>query len=110
MPARICPDCGRCHNHTAKHCTTCYQSNRYRRGRRSANPTSTPICAPGLCGQPATESRLVTVGTPERGNTRDTGWLFLCPDCADLFDADNARPIHQAIIPSSAAARGHIFC
>lgn len=111
MPARICPDCGRPHNHTAKKCTTCYQSRHYRRGRRNARPTAVPpICAPGLCNNPATEARLVVVGMTEGRGTSDTGWLFLCPSCAALFDEENARTINPVIIPAQTAVRGHRYC
>lgn len=107
MPARICPDCGRHHNHTAYRCTTCYLHGGSRRRRRYYAP---PSCGDGICGKPATEVRLIIVGLPDHGITQDDGWLFLCPDCAALFDAEEGRTISPVIIPSRAAARGHVCC
>jgi len=110
MPARICPDCGRPHNHTTHLCTTCYQSRHQSRGRRYGRHVAAPPCGDGLCGNPATEARLVTVGLRDHGVTRDSGWLFLCPSCASLFDQEEARPLSPVVIPSRAAARGSIYC
>ena len=110
MPARICPSCKRPHNHTAVHCSTCYQYHRARGQRRtSRRRLPPPICAPGVCNNPATEARLVIVGLPDSGSTRDSGWIFLCPACAALFDQEEQRPI-TSIIPAQAAARGHVYC
>jgi hypothetical protein len=109
MPARICPTCGKHHNHTSQKCTSCYEEERQRPGRKhNRRPYAPPKCGDGKCGEPATETRLVTVGI--HGSTSDEGWLFLCPDCASLFDQLEQRPTAPITIPSRAAVRGSIYC
>lgn len=113
MPARICPDCHRPHNNTSLRCSTCYQCRRLRgKRRRARRPYTPPPCGDGLCGHPATEPRLITVGLKDHSATHDTGWLFLCPACAALFDQDEDedRTNVPIITPSRSAARGSIYC
>ena len=102
MPARTCPDCGRRHNHTSRRCTACYQRG-HPHARRKYPP---PPCGDDICGQPATESRLITVGLPGHTITRDDAWLFLCPSCAALFDKDEEdhRTNYTVIIPTQRTA------
>jgi len=106
MPARTCPDCGRRHNHTSHKCTGCYERIRSSGKRTYTRPYAPPPCGDDICGQPATETRRITVGLPGHTITQDHAWLFLCPSCAILFDQDEKehRTNYTVIIPTHRTA------
>lgn len=115
---RICPHCQRIHTSRNNTCYRCY----YRRSRdidvnapdlrrrtRSQDPRRRPdmLCAPGLCNQPATEYRQITIGGV-RSSTQHTTILWLCPACAALHDAEEQRTL-AAIIPTRRTTIGGVY-